>query len=149
MRLASVAALTFAVGLSGSAHAQEASALPTGALKVYCEAARNSLPAVFGDGRHGSPTAWRCVHGAVFVCELGADGVACSARSRSRVPLPSMAESCRDYGYLPVSSGAFGYVWRWECQNGEPVIVGPAPVWGGKPTKFDGQGYAEEEWSPI
>jgi hypothetical protein len=110
-------AMSLSIICASAARAQEASALPTTALKAYCEAAGDSLPAVFGDGRHGSPTAWRCVHGAVFVRQPGADGVACSARSRSRVPLPSMVESCRDYGYLPVSSGAFGYVWRWDCQK--------------------------------
>jgi hypothetical protein len=130
--------------------ASPASRLPREALKTYCAVAGDTMPAVFGDGRTGPPIVWRCVKSAVYTCEAGADGVACSARSHSRVPLPSMVELCRrDNGYLPVASGAFGYVWRWECQNGEPVIVGPASIWGGKPTKFDDQGYAEEEWSPI
>lgn len=100
MRLATFPALTFAVGLAGSAHAQEASAVPSGALKAYCAAAGDTSPATFGDGRNGPAIEWRCVHGSVFVCETGADGVACSARSRSRVPLPSMAEACREDGQL-------------------------------------------------
>lgn len=123
--------------------------LPREALMAYCAAAGDTMPAVFGDGRTGPPIVWRCVKSAVYTCEAGADGVACSARSRSRVPSSSMVKSCREYGQLSVADGAYGYVWRWECQNREPVIVGPAQVWGAKPTKFDGQGYAEEEWSPI
>jgi hypothetical protein len=123
-------------------------ALPAGMLKTYCAAAVDSPPAVFSP-RNAPAIEWRCVHGVAYACLAGADGVACSARSHSRVPLPSMLESCRDYGSLPVASGAFGFVWRWECQNGAPVIVGPALVWGGKATKFDDQGYAEEEWKGL
>jgi hypothetical protein len=148
-RITIAAALLALVYWLGFAQAQDASRLPREALKTYCAAAGDTIPAVFGDGRRGPPVEWRCVKGAVYVCEAGADGVACSARSKSRVPLPSMVNACHDYGQLAVADGSYGYVWRWECQNGVPVIVGPARVWGGKPTKFDGQGYAEEEWSPI
>ncbi len=86
--------------------------LPREAIKVYCKAADNSIPAIFGDGRNGLPIEWRCVKGEVFTCEAGADGVACSARSRSRTPLPSMAEACRDYGQLSVADGALSTIWQ-------------------------------------
>lgn len=148
-RITIAAALPALVYWLGFAHAQEASRRPREALKTYCATAGDTIPAVFGDGRHAPPVEWRRVKGAVYVCEAGADGVACSARSRRRVPLPSMVDACRGYGQLSVADGSYGYVWRWECQNGKPIIVGPAPVWGGKPTKFDGQGYAESEWTPI
>jgi hypothetical protein len=143
-------ALATALGLGNHAHAQTP-ALPTEAIKAYCAAAGDSMPAVFG-GIRAPAVVWRCVHGVPYVCQAGADGVACSARSRSRVPLPSMVESCRDYGYLPVSSGAFGYVWDWVCRNGTPVIAGPQGNLWTKPTmpeKFDTQGYAESEWQAL
>jgi hypothetical protein len=54
-----------------------------------------------------------------------------------------MVEACREEGYLPVVSGAYSFVWPWECRGGKPVIVG------GGPTGFDGQGHAEEEWSLL
>ena len=141
------------LALAGAAHAQTPplpANFPRDAVKTYCAAAVDMpMPAIFGDGRLGPPFAWRCVNGRAYTCLEGADGVACSSRSRSRVPLPSMVESCRDDGQLPVASGAYGVVWQWECRGGKPVIVGPARVWGGKPTKFDDQGYAEEEWSQL
>ena len=139
--------------LTSRTHA-ETPALPSGALKTYCAAAGDTSPATFGDGRNAPAIEWRCVHGAVYVCETGAYGVACGARSRSRVPLPSMITGCRDYGQLAVASGALGFVWAWECRGGKPVIVGPAMIQNLRtgertPMKFDAQGYAEREWSPI
>ena len=67
----------------------------------------------------------------------------CSARSRSRVPLPSMVEACRDGDNLSVASGAYGYVWRWECREGLPAIVG------GVPADYDTGGYAFDEWKNL
>jgi hypothetical protein len=49
-----------------------------------------------------------------------------------------MVEACREEGYLPVVSGAYSFVWPWECRGGKRVIVGGGPTW------FDGQGHAEE-----
>ena len=54
-----------------------------------------------------------------------------------------MVEACREEGDRPVVSGAYSFVWPWECRGGKPVIVG------GRPTGFDGLGYAEEEWSLL
>lgn len=128
--------------------------LPRDALRAYCASAGDTIPAVFGDGRTGPPVVWRCVKGAVYTCEAGADGVACSARSRSRVPLRSMVEACRDYGQLSVAAGALSTVWQWECRDGKPVISGPQVIYDLQtktttPAEFDAQGYAEREWTPL
>jgi len=153
-----IVAGVLALALTGAARAQTLPLppnFPRDAIKTYCAAAVDMpMPAIFGDGRHGSPFAWRCVNGRAYTCLEGADGVACSARSRSRVPLPSMVESCRDYGYLPVSSGAYSFVWGWECRQGKPVIAGPLlrlnlQTNTRSPVKFDAQGYAEDEWPPL
>jgi hypothetical protein len=139
----------------GAAHAQTLPLplppnFPRDAIKTYCAAAVDMpMPAIFGDGRHGPPFTWRCVNGRAYTCLEGADAVACSSRIRSRVPLPSMVDACREGDNLSVASGAYGFVWDWECRGGKPVIVGAAKIWGGKSTKFDGQGYAEEEWSLL
>ena len=135
-------------------HAPPADRLPRDALRAYCASAGDTMPAVFGDGRTGPPIVWRCVRGAVYTCEAGADGVACSARSRSRVPPPSMVEACRTYGQLSVADGALSTVWRWECRDGKPVIAGPQVIYdlqtkGTKPAEFDAQGYEEGEWTPL
>lgn len=150
----SIVAGVLTLALTGAAHAQTLPLppnFPRDAIKAYCAAAVDMpTPAIFGDGRHGSPFAWRCVNGRAYTCLEGADGVACSSRSRSRVPLPSMVDECREGADgLSVASGAYGFVWDWECREGKPVIVGPAKVWGGKSTEFDGQGYAEQEWRAL
>lgn len=153
MKPLAVAGTLFALVFSPRfAHAQETPAdrLPRQALQAYCAAAGDMLtPALFGEGRTGPAIAWRCVKGVALLCTEGADGVACSARSRSRVPLPAMVQACRQGEGLSVASGAYSFVWAWDCRAGKPVIVGPAQVWGGKPTRFDDLGYADEEWSPL
>jgi hypothetical protein len=88
------------------------------------------------------------------MCEPGADGIACSRRSKSRNPLPSMVDACHQNGQLSVADGAMNYVWQWECRDGEPVIAGPQVIYDLQtktttPTKFDAQGYAENEWQPL
>ncbi len=134
--------------------AAPAARLPREALKAYCAVAGDTMPAVFGDGRTGPPIVWRCVKSGVYTCEAGADGIACSARRKSRVPLPSMVDACRERGQLSVADGALSYVWRWECRDREPVIVGPQVTYDFEtktttPAKFDAQGYEESEWKPL
>jgi hypothetical protein len=46
------------------------------------------------------------------------------------------------------------YVWRWECRNGKPVIVGPQVSYDFQTNtrttaKFDAQGYEASEWKPL
>ncbi len=121
-------------------------------LKAYCAAAGDTIPAIFGDGRHASPVEWRCVKSAVYTCLAGADGVACSARSRSRIPRPGMVDACRGDGQLSVASGAMGYVWQWDCRDGKAAIAGPQiMLWhtGKTSEKFDAEGYAESEWHAL
>ena len=123
-------------------------------LRVYCASAGDTTPAVFGGGRTGLPIEWRCVKGAVYICEAGADGVACGARSHSRVPLPSMVEACRSHGRLSVADGAYSTVWRWECRDGKPFIAGPQETYDPQtkttmPVEFDAQGYVKDEWTPL
>lgn len=128
--------------------------LPRDALKTYCASAGDTTPAIFGDGRTGPPIVWRCVKGTVYTCEAGADGVACSARSRSRAPGPSMVKAYRDYGQLSVADGALSTVWRCECRDGKPLIAWPQMIYDLQtktttPAEFDAQGYAEGEWTPL
>lgn len=139
-----IVAGVLALALAGAARAQTfplPSNFPRAAVKTYCAAAVDSYFdsmtfAASGLNGGAGPFEWRCVKGAVFVCPAGADGVNCSRRSRSRTPLPSMVNECRDYGSLSVASGSFGYVWDWECRGGKPVIV--SGRWSGstcKPTR--------------
>ena len=87
---------------------------------------------------------WRCWAGDLFVCSLGADGVACSRRTAIKVPTLGMMKECSQgrVGSLSVASGAFGYKWRWECRDNLPVIVGTA-------VEVDAYGLAPSEWREI
>jgi hypothetical protein len=128
--------------------------LPRTELKALCRASYEPMTGQYGDGAHGPPILWRCSHGQAYACMAGADGVACSARSRSRDPLPMMIAACRDYGQLSVASGALRTVWDWECRGGKPVNMGPAAALninsGAKtPVKFDEQGYSISEWIKL
>ncbi len=128
--------------------------LPRGA-RDYCAKEGTSEGAMYSGPVPQQPgVIWRCVNGAVYLCEPGADGVVCSRRSKSRVPLPSMVDACHKSGQLSVADGSYGYVWRWECRDGEPVIVGPQVIYDLQtktttPAKLDAQGYAEGEWQPL
>jgi hypothetical protein len=88
------------------------------------------------------------------MCEPGADGIACSRRSKSRTSLPSMVDACHQSGQLSVADDALSFVWQWECRDGKPVIAGPQVTYDLQtktttPAKFDAQGYAEDEWRPL
>jgi hypothetical protein len=142
-----------APALTGAAHAQTLPLppnFPRAEVKAYCAAAVDSSPAVFA--HHSYPVEWRCVGGVPYTCPAGADGVNCSQRTRSQVPRPGMVDACREDGQLSVASGAMGYVWRWDCRDGKPVIAGPQIIlWhtGRTPEKFDAEGYAESEWHAL
>jgi hypothetical protein len=117
---------------------------PRAELKALCKASYALMSGQYGGDAHDPPVAWRCSHGHALACTPGADGVACSRRTFSRKPLPSMIESCRDYGQLPVSSGAYSFVWDWECKDGKPIIVNSP-----ESAKFDPEGYHRDEWKQL
>lgn len=132
------------VASAGVAQAQDrpSVSLPTGemrALMAFCLQVGDTSAATIGNGRSGPGFVWRCSGGRAYTCMVGADGVACSQRSRARAPYPSMVQECSESGYLSVASGAFNSVWDWKCKDGKPVASPPK-------AKFDADGYATEEW---
>jgi hypothetical protein len=87
---------------------------------------------------------WRCLAVDLFVCPVGADGVACSRRTAIKVPMLTMMKECSQgrVGSPSVASGAYAYKWRWECRDNLPVIVGTA-------VEIDAYGFAPSEWREI
>jgi hypothetical protein len=66
----------------GASPALAEAPFPRHAVKEYCQAAGDTMPATFGDvDWTNGPTEWRCVHGAAYTCGAGVDGSACSALS--------------------------------------------------------------------
>jgi hypothetical protein len=133
----------------------DADHFPREAVRAYCKAAVDTGVAGFGgNATNPLPVAWRCAKGEVYTCTPGADGVACSARNRSRIPLPLMIKACASGDFLSLPTGAFGYIWNWACDHGKPVITGPLfrlnrETGAKRAIAFDAQGYAEDEWRPL
>ena len=159
-----VVAGALALALVGSAYGQTTPlppSFPSAAVRAYCTAAGDFYGSTtFVKVGQPGPIEWRCSKGAVLICLAGADGINCSARSRRRDPTPEMVHACRNdvdgagNYYMSVATGAYGYVWQWECVNNRPVIVGPQVVvnlqtHAQTPVVFDDQGYAVSEWTHL
>lgn len=145
MRTAIIAAAMLASAGVAQAQDRPSVSLPRGevrALMAFCPEVGDTSAATIGNGRSGPAFVWRCSGGQAYTCLVGADGVACSQRSRARAPYPSMIQECGESGYLSVASGAFNSVWDWKCKDGKPV-AGPPKA------KFDADGYATEEWELV
>jgi hypothetical protein len=103
MRAAIIAAALLA--FAGVARAQDrpSVSLPSGevrALMTFCPEVGDTSAATIGNGRSGPAFVWRCSGGRAYTCMVGADGVACSQRSRARAPYPSMIQECAASGYI-------------------------------------------------
>jgi hypothetical protein len=122
------ALLAFAFAAAAQAQNSLADLLPRGevrALMAFCPEVGATSAATIGNGRSGPAFVWRCSGGRGYTCIVGADGVACSQRSRARAPYPTMIRECADSGYPSVASGAFNSVWDWKCKDGKPVASPP------------------------
>jgi hypothetical protein len=137
---ARIAALVAAIA-SCAAQAAFADAPSWRAERTYCAAVRDTPSNVKYPDRPSWASEWRCASGRLLICFPSADGVPCSIRRRAKTPTPAMVEECASGAEgLSVASGAYGFVWRWTCRDGRPVIVGKAG-------EFDASGYAHGEWS--
>jgi hypothetical protein len=144
MRTAIIAAAMLASAGVAQAQDTQSVSLPRGvrALMAFCPEVGDTSAATIGNGRSGPAFVWRCSGGQAYTCMVGADGVACSQRTRSRTPFPEMVKECAEAGYMSVASGVFGFVWDWKCKDGKPVASPPK-------AKFDADGYATEEWELV
>jgi hypothetical protein len=109
VRAAIIAAALLASAGVARAQDRPSVSLPSGevrALIAFCPEVGDTSAATIGNGRSGPAFVWRCSGGRAYTCMVGADGVACSQRSRARAPYPSMVQECAESGYLSVASGA-------------------------------------------
>src|SRR3954452_14967676 len=123
----------------------DASAQSTrGEIKAYCQRVRNSeasgedrlYPAQF-------PTEWRCVSGAVFICEIGASGRGCLKAEHSTAPTPGVRQWCRENPNADFVPGAYlsSAAISWRCAGTKPAIVETEGV--------DEQGYVRRFWRKV
>jgi hypothetical protein len=127
------------------AHAKADPLLDWAQERTYCAIVRDTseLSQVKQFDRY-QYSVWRCLAGDLFVCPVGADGVACSRRTAMKVPMLTMMKECSQgrVGSPSVASGAYAYKWRGECRDNLPVIVGTA-------VEIDTYGSAPSEWREI
>lgn len=90
-------------------------------------------------------TVWRCMDGAVYACNRGAN-IPCETQAETtRTPSPAMQDYCRDHpdtDYIPYVAAGRATVYEWACQQGLPVIVEQS-------TQPDARGFLSRLWYKI
>jgi hypothetical protein len=91
----------------------------------------------------GDSLQWRCMNGAVLVCQDSADGDWCSRKAASRTPSALLRQACREdpdkasFNFAEEHYSAFD----WRCKAGRPMIVQSYPL--------DRQGFFKASWTPL
>jgi hypothetical protein len=89
-------------------------------------------------------TVFRCVHGRVMVCTVGAN-LPCGKANSSRVPNPGIIQWCRenpDANFIPAAVTGHDTVYEWQCQAGAPHIVRQV-------LRVDPRGFVAEYWKLL
>ena len=90
-----------------------------------------------------SNTAWRCMNGSVYVCEMGASGRACMKTGHDNTPHAGIRRYCRENpnaDFVPAYLLA-GAAITWRCLKGQPAIVETEGV--------DERGYVKRFWRKV
>jgi hypothetical protein len=131
--------LVFVFTLQPPASAQTASDIAT-----TCRTIKNSASNGEGFEYPGIPnTAWRCMNGSVYVCEMGATGRGCMRTGYTTAPHQAIRKWCRENPNVDYVPGALlaGAAISWRCVRGQPVIIETEGV--------DEQGYVRRFWRKI
>lgn len=112
---------------------------------AYCQKHRNTETVGESSLYPGTqyPSAWRCMNGSVYVCELGATGRGCLKAGFSFAPAESVRNWCQENPNHHFVPGAYlpSAAISWKCRGKQPVIVGTSGL--------DEQGYVEHAWEKI
>jgi hypothetical protein len=95
---------------------------------AFCPEVGDTSAATIGNDRNGSAFVWRCSGGRAYTCMVGADGVACSQRSRARAPYPSTVRNAQKADICPsllVPSTQSG---TGNARTGSRLLVRPKQV---------------------
>ena len=103
------------------------------------------LSADMPDSMIESGTIWRCMHGHVWACFVGAN-LPCSEKADTRrTPTKAMADFCRENfaaDVIPAAVTGHATVYAWNCVNGAPGIVKQV-------FQPDEQGFISDFWYRI
>ncbi len=89
-------------------------------------------------------TVIRCMDGAVWACNYGANLPCGKANTRDTLPVEG-AEWCRknpDGDFVPVYISGHNSVYRWRCQAGAPVAGSPV-------AQMDARGFLTRYWKRV
>ncbi|HTW28999.1 MAG TPA: hypothetical protein VME92_17870 [Acetobacteraceae bacterium] len=89
--------------------------------------------------------AWRCDHGRVLACGVGANIPCFQKAEQSRVPTAAERAFCEqrpDSSVIPAYVASHATIWLWRCRGTEPVIVRQV-------LHVDDQGYPSEFWHVV
>jgi hypothetical protein len=95
-------------------------------IATTCRTIKNNESSGEGNDYPGmSNTAWRCMNGSVYVCEMGASGRGCMKTGHSTAPHDGIRQWCRENPNIDYVPGALlaGVAITWRCLRGRPVIV--------------------------
>lgn len=86
---------------------------------------------------------WRCMDGALFVCELGASGRACTKKNPSKIPSVAITTFCRqrpnsNFAPMTVIGNSSS---TWKCNGTIPIIDNTEPL--------DKRGYSIGSWTKV
>ena len=88
-------------------------------------------------------TAWRCMNGSVYVCEMGASGRGCMKAGRRTAPTRGALKWCRENPNSDSVPAAYlsGAATSWRCRGTRPVLVETEEV--------DERGYVKRFWRKV
>jgi hypothetical protein len=111
---------------------------------AYCQEAKNTPSSGEGGEYPGMPhTAWRCMSGHVYVCNMGATGYGCAHMDTSPQLKAHITAFCRsnpDSQFVPMSVAGTSPT-SWRCDGMRPVAGTSEPV--------DKQGYLKRTWRRV
>ena len=112
--------------------------------QAFCQRNRNTetsgeeslYPAQF-------PTAWRCMNGSVYICEMGASGRGCLKAGFNFSPGKGEQAWCRENPNSDFIPGAYlsSAAISWRCRGSQPVIV--------ETEGLDERGYVKRAWRKV
>lgn len=90
-------------------------------------------------------THWRCMDGAVYACNVGAN-IPCSEKANlSRTPTEAMNQYCQENprsNFIPMAVTGRATVYSWQCSQGKAEIAKQI-------TKPDARGYLANVWYKL
>jgi hypothetical protein len=152
-RICGAALVVIAIGCAGPAHAETPAAFckrvgTDDTTQPIPEALVPTVNATFGMKMSArvavDTTVFRCDHGHVMVCTVGAN-LPCGKANTSREPGEGTLQWCHDNPaaeFVPAAATGHDTIYAWGCQGGAPRILR-------QPLHVDAGGFVAEFWKAL